>query len=114
MTIADILRLLPFRRAAAHGEVAYANASLGRAPLTVAQQWSRLASVLESAISGAANAGRRQAAATQQLDLAQYGLSTLGDELAAVMHVPGRRERATVHPFERPAAKPEKAKSLAA
>lgn len=113
MTIADILRLLPFRRAAAN-DVVYANATLARAPLTVAQQWSRLASVVDAAITGAADAGRRQAAATQQLDLAQYGLSTLGDELAAVMHVPGRRERATVHPFERPAAKPEKAKSLAA
>jgi hypothetical protein len=64
---------------------------------SAAQQWSRLAMVVKAAIVGAEEANRRQTAATQQLDLAQYALYTLGDELAAVMSIPGRREPASVH-----------------
>ncbi|MGQ0457281.1 MAG: hypothetical protein ACT4OU_09480 [Hyphomicrobium sp.] len=80
-------------------------ASIAAAPRqSVEQQWSRLSAVLKSAIDGAEDAHRRQAAATQQLDLAQYALHTLGDELAAVMTIPGRREPASVHVLEAPAA----------
>jgi hypothetical protein len=35
-----------------------------------------------------------------QLDLAQYGLTTLVDELSAVMDMQGRRRHATVHVLE--------------
>ena len=73
--------------------------------LTTAQQWSALVGVLDGAITGATDARRRQSAATQQLDLAQYALFKLGDELAAVMSIPGRREPATLHVLE-PAAVP--------
>lgn len=68
--------------------------------LTSEDQWARLSAILSSAISRADDAGRRQIAATQQLDLAQYALSRLSDELAAVMIVPGRRDRAPVYRFE--------------
>lgn len=70
--------------------------------LTAPQQWARLTSVLESAISSAGAATHRQTAAHQQLDLAQYALYTLGDELSAVMTIPGRREPASVHVLEAP------------
>ena len=46
---------------------------------------------------------RRRAAKQRrrmQLDLAQYGLTTLVDELSAVMDMQGRRRRATVHVLE--------------
>lgn len=68
--------------------------------LSPSEQWSRITTVLVSAIAGAEEAQRLQKAATQQLDLAQYAISTLTDELAAVMAIPGRRERASVHQFE--------------
>lgn len=81
--------------------------------LTVSQQWARLTGVLQSAISSAGEAKRRQTAAHQQLDLAQYALYTLGDELSGVMTIPGRREPASVHVLEAPAAL-TKSKALAA
>jgi hypothetical protein len=68
--------------------------------LSASEQWSRITTVLVTAIAGAEEAQRLQKAATQQLDLAQYAISTLTDELAAVMAIPGRRERASVHQFE--------------
>ncbi len=61
-----------------------------------AAQWARLNEVIGSAVASATSATQKQATATQKLDLAQYGLLTLMDDLAAVMTVPGRRERATV------------------
>ncbi len=67
-------------------------------PRTPAQQWVRLSAVLTTAVSGAEQARKLQGAATQQLDLAQYGISTLLDELSAVMKVSNRREsKATLH-----------------
>ena len=68
--------------------------------LSASEQWTRITSILVTAIAGAEEAQRLQKAATQQLDLAQYAISTLTDELAAVMAIPGRRERASIHQFE--------------
>lgn len=69
-------------------------------PMTLTEQWSKISSILVSAVDGARVATDMQCAATQQLDLAQYGLITLVDELSAVMALPGRRSRtATVHAF---------------
>lgn len=66
--------------------------------MTLADQWSKVTAVLSQSVDGARIATEMQSAATQQLDLAQYGLITLVDELAAVMAIPGRRSRsATVH-----------------
>lgn len=66
--------------------------------LDLADQWNKLAGVLTTAIEGTCNVREMQAAATQQLDLAQYGITTLIDELTAVMALPGRNARlATVH-----------------
>jgi hypothetical protein len=61
--------------------------------LSGADQWLALSRVLTSAVVGAEEAGRLQKAATQQLDLAQYGISTLVDELTGVMTMAGRRDR---------------------
>ncbi len=80
--------------------------ALSREPLSSTDQWAKLSGVLTSAIARADDACRRQVAATQQLDLAQYALSTLADELSAVMSLPGRRERAPVYRFEVAAQRP--------
>lgn len=77
------------------------------ARLSAAIQWARLSDVVSTAIAGAKSAADLQSSATQQLDLAQYGLTTLMDELSAVMSVPGRRERAQVYRLEPVAAQPE-------
>ncbi|MFN0218798.1 MAG: hypothetical protein ACKVP4_08310 [Hyphomicrobium sp.] len=69
--------------------------------------------MVKTAIRGAEEANRRQTAATQQLDLAQYALYTLGDELAAVMAIPGRREPASVHVLDATGTG-EKSQALAA
>jgi len=69
-------------------------------PLALADHWSKVTSILSSAVDGARVATEMQSAATQQLDLAQYGLITLVDELSTVMTIPGRSRRsATVHAF---------------
>ncbi len=75
----------------------FAMTSAAPAALTANDQWSRVSGVLTNAIAGAREAGQLQSAATRQLDLAQYALYTLRDELSAVMSVPGRREPASVH-----------------
>ena len=72
--------------------------------LTLADQWTKISSVLVRSVEGASAIKDMQSAATQQLDLAQYGLSTLIDELAAVMAMPGvtssrRISSASVHAF---------------
>lgn len=74
--------------------------------LSAAAQWARVTDVVSTAIAGAKSAVELQSSATQQLDLAQYGLSTLMDELSAVMAVPGRRERAQVFRLEPVTAQP--------
>jgi hypothetical protein len=65
--------------------------------LTITEQWNRLAEIIRTAAWRAEEATRCQTAAALQLDLAQYGLTTLVDELSAVMDMQGRRRRATVH-----------------
>ncbi len=80
--------------------------SVEPARLSAAAQWARVTDVVSTAIAGAKSAVELQSSATQQLDLAQYGLSTLMDELSAVMAVPGRRERAQVYRLEPVPAQP--------
>lgn len=66
--------------------------------LAAADQWAKLSDILGRAVGGAAAAEHLQSAATRQLDLAQYGLTTLVDELSSVMTIPGRKSRtATLH-----------------
>ncbi|MBS0234446.1 MAG: hypothetical protein JSR99_13285 [Proteobacteria bacterium] len=65
--------------------------------LTLQDQWNYLSEIITGAASRAQEASRCQASATLQLDLAQYALTSLVDELSAVMDVGGRRRRATVH-----------------
>lgn len=109
-TARSYLRRMPMK--AANDSVANDSAAVGGAAksvaapraLNIAEQWSRLSGILTTAISGSETVREMQAAATQQLDLAQYGITTLVDELAAVMALPGyegpRQSRlATVHAF---------------
>lgn len=65
--------------------------------LSIAEQWSQISGIVMGAASRAEEATRCHASATLQLDLAQYALTSLVDELSAVMDVGGRRRRATVH-----------------
>lgn len=65
--------------------------------LTLADQWGRVAGIISTASEKAAEAGRCQAAAALQLDLAHYGLTSLVAELAAVMDVGARPMSASVH-----------------
>ena len=65
--------------------------------LTLAEQWNSLSEIIKGAASRAEEATRCHTSAAMQLDLAQYALTSLVDELSAVMDVGGRRRRATVH-----------------
>ncbi len=65
--------------------------------LTIAEQWNYLSDIVVGAASRAEEATRCHASATLQLDLAQYALTSLVDELSAVMDMGGRRRLATVH-----------------
>ncbi len=79
-------------------------------PLSLADQWSSLVAVLAKSLTSVEKAQNLQAAATQQLDLAQYGISTLLDELSAVMAMPGRGDRrATLHVLESASADEDRA-----
>lgn len=75
--------------------------------MTLSAQWTKITDILSQAIGRAQHARELQITATQHLDLAQYALWTLSDELSAVMKLPNRRERAEVHVLEpaQPAAK---------
>lgn len=68
--------------------------------LTLAEQWDCLSNVIKGAASRAEEATRCHASASLQLDLAQYALTSLVDELSSVMDMGGRRRRATVHVLE--------------
>ncbi|WP_245279891.1 hypothetical protein [Hyphomicrobium sp. 99] len=65
--------------------------------LSLSEQWNQISGIITGAASRAEEATRCHASATLQLDLAQYALISLVDELSAVMDVGGRRRRATVH-----------------
>lgn len=54
-------------------------------------QWSKLVGIVSSSIDRAAISQRCHIAAENQLDAAAYALSTLMDDLAAVMTLPARR-----------------------
>lgn len=65
--------------------------------LPLGDQWDYLSNTIKGAHLRAEEATRCHKSAALQLDLAQYGLSSLVDELSAVMDVGGRRRQATVH-----------------
>lgn len=65
--------------------------------LTLVEQWDSLSDIIKGAFCSAEEATRCHKSAGLQLDLAQYALTSLVDELAAVMDVGGRRRVATVH-----------------
>ncbi|AGK59841.1 hypothetical protein HYPDE_40863 [Hyphomicrobium denitrificans 1NES1] len=65
--------------------------------LTFVEQWGYLSDTIKGALSRAEEATRCHTSAALQLDLAQYALTSLVDELSAVMDVGGRRRPATVH-----------------
>lgn len=65
--------------------------------LTFVEQWAYLSDTIKGTLSRAEEATRCHASAALQLDLAQYALTSLVDELAAVMDVGGRRRPANVH-----------------
>ncbi|WP_290980170.1 hypothetical protein [Hyphomicrobium sp.] len=68
--------------------------------LTLSEQWAYLTDIVMGAASRAEEAARCHVSATQQLDLAQYALSSVIDELSAVMDMGGRvRRRSTIHVF---------------
>jgi hypothetical protein len=68
--------------------------------MTLADQWAYLTDIIMGAASRAEEATRCHVSATQQLDLAQYALCSMIDELSAVMDMGGRvRRRASVHVF---------------
>ena len=68
--------------------------------LSLEDQWDRLSNVIAGASASAAEADRCQQSAGLQLDLAQYGLKMLVEELSSVMTIPGRRPASTIHIFE--------------
>jgi len=59
-------------------------------PMTLATQWSRVATVIEMANQSHKSMCDLQAAAAQQLELAEYALDRLMGELASVMTLPGQ------------------------
>jgi hypothetical protein len=65
--------------------------------LTLVDQWNFLSDIIKGAFSSAEEASRCHKSAAMQLDLAQYALTSLVDELSAVMDVGDRRREATVH-----------------
>ncbi len=101
--IIDLVGALASRR-----RVASVRRDAAKAPvrISLAAQWQRLTETLTQSIDRAEHAQQLQAAATRQLDLAQYAMTTLMDELSAVMTVPGRRASAVVHRFEPLALRP--------
>ena len=83
------------------GKVKVSRNSAAAAQISLKQQWAMIIGLLGEAGRAADEARKLQKVATQQLDLAQYGLVTLRDELAAVMAIASRRDTsAVVHLFE--------------
>jgi len=70
--------------------------------LTFVEQWAYLSETVKGALSRAEEATRCHTSAALQLDLAQYALTSLVDELSAVMDVGGRRRPASVHMLDLP------------
>jgi hypothetical protein len=57
--------------------------------ISFTDQWQRLTGIVQSAVVKADGAADLHNSAAQQLDLAQYALSTMLDELSAVMKISG-------------------------
>lgn len=74
------------------------DAPVAREPgrLTLIEQWNSLSNIIKGSLARAEEATRCHKTAALQLDLAQYALSSLVDELSVVMDVGGRRREATV------------------
>lgn len=70
--------------------------------LSLADQWACVSGIIRTAVTRTDEAVRCHSSAALQLDLAQYGLLTLVDELSAVMDMQGRRRRSNVHVLELP------------
>jgi hypothetical protein len=87
---------LPF----SHGAKTEAMANGEPRRLALVEQWNYLSDIIKSAFVSAEEASRCHKSAALQLDLAQYALNSLVDELSAVMDVGGRRRAATVHVFD--------------
>ena len=87
----------PFQQPVVHNARRSARASNGR--LTASLQWSKVSEILSQSGQRAREAAALQAAAMRQIDLAQYGLITLRDELSAVMTLASRRDTAVVQLF---------------
>lgn len=94
--LAGVLPRLTIARAAPTAAVPSAVPTVTRR-MTPAQQWDKVAGVLNTAIGAASNAKQLQAGAAQQLDLATYALYNLFDELSTVISEPLMREAAVVH-----------------
>jgi hypothetical protein len=65
------------------------------------EEWLKLAGIVRTAVQRAEDATGFHASASQQLDLAQYALANLLDELTGVMSVPNRRGPALVRVLEK-------------
>lgn len=90
-------RMLRSTKRAASGEQATprkpatAPVRLPATPMTLAAQWSRVATVVERANQSHKTMCDLQSAAAQQLELAEYALDRLMGELASVMPLPGQK-----------------------
>ncbi|HEX4891805.1 MAG TPA: hypothetical protein VFV47_00850 [Hyphomicrobiaceae bacterium] len=79
------------QRQAAARKPAASQVSLPARPMTLSAQWSRVATVIEKANESHKRMCDLQAAAAQQLELAEYALDRLMDELACVMALPSSK-----------------------
>jgi hypothetical protein len=73
--------------------------------LSLAEQWAKVSAIVLGASAKADEASKCHSSAAMQLDLAQYGLTSLLAELTIVMDVGVRPMPATVHVLRRPKAK---------
>jgi hypothetical protein len=86
-----------YSRFAKDGAKPFSTANIEPRRLTLAEQWAALSDIIKGAFFSAEEATRCHKSAALQLDLAQYALTSLVDELSAVMDVGGRRRKATIH-----------------
>jgi hypothetical protein len=70
--------------------------------LTLVEQWAAISEIVKNAVMGAEEAMRCHKSAAMQVDLAQYALVSLVDELAAGKDKGERLSRANVHVLDIP------------
>lgn len=89
-TVESPRRARPYRTGSATATAASltGSARLPDAPLPRGAHWSRVAAVVDRATRSAATVRQAQAAALAQLEMAEYALDLLLDEVAAVMPLP--------------------------